>query len=208
MSRWWPTGLVDAALLGTILAYTLFTGATACAPTAQVFVLLQFCARTFAVAETLLAVVVIAEEFDPDVRGWGIGAMGAIQACGAGFAALLFMGVETLPWGWRSLYLVGLGPLLLLAAWRRTLPETVRFAAHQATRDPATRHSRPLAELVRRYPGRLGAARRRYSSSNWQRFFGPKYSRTCMGGPRRPLACSPSPEVPWRLWGTRRWLGE
>jgi MFS family permease len=103
-------------LLGTILAYTLFTGATACAPMAQVFVLLQFCARTFAVAETLLAVVVIAEEFDPDVRGWGIGAMGAIQACGAGFAALLFMGVESLPWGWRSLYLVGLGPLLLLAA--------------------------------------------------------------------------------------------
>src|SRR5215510_12816909 len=51
-------------LLGTILAYTLFTGATACAPTAQVFVLLQFGARTFAVAETLLAVVVIAEEFD------------------------------------------------------------------------------------------------------------------------------------------------
>ena len=103
-------------LLGTILAYTLFTGATACAPNAQTFVLLQFGARTFAVAETLLAVVVIAEEFDPAVRGWGIGAVGAIQACGAGLAALLFMWVEVLPFGWRGLYLVGLGPLLLLAA--------------------------------------------------------------------------------------------
>jgi len=58
-----PAGLVAlvadrigrrTVLLGTILAYTLFTGATACAPTAQVFVLLQFGARTFAVAETLL----------------------------------------------------------------------------------------------------------------------------------------------------------
>ena len=177
---------VDAALLGTILAYTLFTGATACAPTAQVFVLLQFCARTFAVAETLLAVVVIAEEFDPDVRGWGIGAMGAIQACGAGFAALLFMGVETLPWGWRSLYLVGLGPLLLLAAWRRTLPETVRFAAHQATRDPATSTLRPLAELVRRYPGRLGAVAAavfilELAAAAPAGFFGPKYLQDVHG---------------------------
>src|SRR5262245_54893519 len=166
-------------LLGTILAYTLFTGATACAPTAHVFVLLQFCARTFAVAETLLAVVVIAEEFDPDVRGWGIVAMGAIQACGAGFAALLFMGVESLPWGWRSLYLVGLGPLLLLAAWRRTLPETVRFAAHQATRDPATSPLRPLAALVRRYPGRLGAVAAAVFilelAAAPAGFFGPKY---------------------------------
>jgi MFS family permease len=172
-------------LLGTILAYTLFTGATACAPTAQVFVLLQFCARTFAVAETLLAVVVIAEEFDPNVRGWGIGAMDAIQACGAGFAALLFMGVESLPWGWRSLYLVGLGPLLLLAAWRRTLPETVRFAAHQATRDPATSPLRPLAALVRRYPGRLGAVAAAVFilelAAAPAGFFGPKYLQDVHG---------------------------
>jgi len=172
-------------LLGTILAYTLFTGATACAPTAQVFVLLQFCARTFAVAETLLAVVVIAEEFDPEVRGWGIGAMGAIQACGAGFAALLFMGVAALPWGWRSLYLVGLGPLLLLAAWRRTLPETVRFAAHQATRDPAASTLRPLYALVRRYPGRLGAVAAAVFilelAAAPAGFFGPKYLQDVHG---------------------------
>jgi MFS family permease len=59
-------------LLGTILAYTLFTGAIACVPTAQTFVLLQFGACTYAVAETLLAVVVIAEECDPAVRGWAL----------------------------------------------------------------------------------------------------------------------------------------
>src|SRR5215510_12373395 len=69
-------------LLFTILTYTLFTGATAFTPDVQTFVILQFLARTFAVAETLLAIVVIAEEFDPAVRGWGIGALGAIQSCG------------------------------------------------------------------------------------------------------------------------------
>ena len=172
-------------LLGTILAYTLFTGATACAPNAQAFVLLQFCARTFAVAETLLAVVVIAEEFDPEVRGWGIGAVGAIQACGAGCAALLFMGVEVLPFGWRGLYLVGLGPLLLLAAWRRTLPETVHFAAHQATRGPATPALRPLRDLVRRYPGRLCAVAAAVFLLELAEapagFFGPKYLQDVHG---------------------------
>jgi putative MFS transporter len=137
------------------------------------------------VAETLLAVVVIAEEFDPDVRGWGIGAMGAIQACSAGFTALLFMGGEALPWGWRSLYLVGLGPLLLLAAWRRTLPKTVRFAAHQAMRDPATSPLRPLSDLVRHYPSRLGAVAVAVFilelAAAPAGFFGPKYLQDVHG---------------------------
>jgi putative MFS transporter len=172
-------------LLGTILAYTLCTGATACAPTVETFVLLQFGARTFAVAETLLAVVVIAEEFDPEVRGWGIGAVGAIQACGAGFAALLFMGVEVLPFGWRGLYLVGLGPLLLLAAWRRTLPETVPFAARQALRAPAPPALQPLRELVQRYPGRLGLVVATVFVLELAEapagFFGPKYLQEVHG---------------------------
>lgn len=142
-------------LLITILAYTLFTGATAFAPDVYTFVILQFLARTFAIAESLLAVVVIAEEFDPAVRGWGIGALGAIQSCGAGLAALLFAGVHALPFGWRSLYLVGLGPLLVLAYWRRTLPETQRFTMHQATRQHSDHALRPLLDLLRMYPGRL-----------------------------------------------------
>ena len=89
-------------LLFTILAYTLLTGATAFSPNAFMFVVFQFFARTFAVAESLLAVVVIAEEFDPEVRGWGIGAFAAIQSTGAGLAALLFALVGHLEHGWRG----------------------------------------------------------------------------------------------------------
>jgi MFS family permease len=114
-------------LLATVLGYTLTTAATALAPTAEAFVALQFLARAFAVAEGLLATVVIVEEFPAEHRGWGIGAAAAIQACGAGFAALMFGFVDVLPYGWRALYAIGIVPLVFIAYWRRTLPETVQF---------------------------------------------------------------------------------
>ncbi len=145
-------------LLYTVVAYTILTGATALAPSAEVFVLLQFFARAFATAEVLIAVVVIAEEFPPQNRGWGIGALGAIQACGAGLASLMFSLVDVLPFGWRSLYLVGLGPLVLLAYWRRTMPETQRFQTVRRANDSRAAKPNlwlPAAQLFRHYPGKL-----------------------------------------------------
>jgi MFS family permease len=147
-------------LLVTVVAYTLLTGATALSPDAWTFVALQFCARAFAVAETLIAIVVIAEEFEPRHRGWGIGALGAIQACGAGLAALAFGFVDLLPGGWRSLYLLGLGPLLLVAHWRRTMPETERSSRLREERAGALRAAPPLlpiADLLRTRPGRMAS---------------------------------------------------
>ncbi len=145
-------------LLFTIVAYTLLTAATAFAPDVRTFVVLQFLARTFAVAESLLGVVVIAEEFDPAVRGWGIGALGAIQSCGAGLAALLFALIGGYDNGWRALYLVGLGPLLILAYYRRRMPETERFVTYQQQRDQQAEPQplfAPLKDLFRLYPRRF-----------------------------------------------------
>ena len=149
-------------LLATVVAYTLLTGATALAQDTATFVVLQFLARSFAVAETLIAVVVIAEEFPAEHRGWGIGALGAIQACGAGIAGIAFGFVDVLPHGWRDLYLFGLGPLVAVAYWRRNLPETERFEALRQERDgdAGLRASPPLApivHLVREHPVRIGA---------------------------------------------------
>jgi MFS family permease len=115
-------------LIATILAYTVTTTLTALSPNTETFVVLQFLSRTFAVAEALLATVVIVEEFAPENRGWGIGAAAAIQACGSGFAAVMFGFVDVLPFGWRALYAVGVIPLCFIAYWRRTLPETGQFA--------------------------------------------------------------------------------
>ena len=121
-------------LLATVVAYTVMTALTALAPNVETFIVLQFLARTFAVAEALLATVVIVEEFAPENRAWGIGAAAALQACGGGFAALMFGFVDVLPYGWRALYAVGVIPLLFIAYWRRTLPETGRFASFDTTR--------------------------------------------------------------------------
>ncbi len=148
------------ALLGTVLAYTALTGATALAPDPYTYVSLQFLSRVFGTAEMLIAVVVISEELGPEARGWGVGAFLAIQACGVGLAAILLPLAASYTEGWRALYLVGLGPLLLLAWLRRSLPETTRFEAHQ--RSLEERHVResmfgPLVRLVRAYPRRFAA---------------------------------------------------
>jgi putative MFS transporter len=144
-------------LLFTILGYTLCTGATAFAPDATSFIAFQFLARVFAAAETVIAIVVIAEEFDAEHRGWGIGALGALHACGAGLAGVMFGFVDVLPFGWRALYAIGLVPLLFVAYFRRTLPETGRFEslAREGSEFHAAPPLAPARDLVRRYPRRL-----------------------------------------------------
>jgi len=175
-------------LLVTVVAYTALTGATAFAPNTETFVALQFASRIFAAAESQLAVVVIAEEFGPANRGWAIGALGAVQACGSGLAALFFAFVGVLPFGWRSLYLVGLVPLGLVAWWRREMPETARFAS--LARDPrfglGSRGAlAPLVGLVRDHPGRiLAVAVASFAFSFAQApalFFAPKYLQDVHG---------------------------
>src|SRR5262249_4400187 len=150
-------------LLFTILAYTLCTGATALAPDATTFVACQFLARVFAAAETVIAVVVVAEEFEAAHRGWGVGALGALQACGAGVAALAFGFVDRVPFGWRGLFALGLAPLVLVAYLRRSLSETTRFLEMRRehgdvvgapTLDAAPALA-PVVALARGYPGRI-----------------------------------------------------
>ncbi len=149
-------------LFFTIIAYTVLTGATAFAPTAEIFVALQFTTRIFAVAEVMLAYVVISEELDPEHRGWGVGALAALGALGNGLALVAFGFVDVLPMGWRTLYLFGLGPLVLITWMRRSLPETKRFADLRAERAPSVglrAALRPMVDLVRMYPARfLGVA--------------------------------------------------
>jgi MFS family permease len=170
------------ALLGTVLAYTALTGASALALDPRTFIALQFLARAFGTAEMLIAVVVITEEFGPEARGWGVGAFLAIQACGVGLASILLPLAASFPNGWRGLYLVGLGPLLVLAWLRRSLPETPRFEARQRALGDQISLSGffgPLVRLMRAYPRRFAAIAAQlfcmgvgYASAD---FLGPKY---------------------------------
>jgi MFS family permease len=114
-------------------------------------------ARLFAAAEAVIAIVVVAEEFDAEHRGWGIGALGALHAVGAGLAGGAFALVDVLPYGWRALYLIGLVPLLFVAYLRRSLPETERFdtLARERAELSAGPHTAPALALLRRHPRRI-----------------------------------------------------
>ena len=58
----------------------------------------------------------LTEELSARDRGWGIGLLGALGSLGHGLAAIAFSMVEVhLPFGWRSLYLLGVVPLLFLS---------------------------------------------------------------------------------------------
>ena len=173
-------------LLVTIVLYTILTGATAFAQDTMTFVVLQFFARMFAVAELMLAYVVVTEELDPADRGWGVGALTALAACGSGLAIVLFGFVEILPFGWRALYLVGLIPLACVAWMRRTLPETQRFVDHQSEQEEKkTSWIRPVIDLARMYPGRILVVAVVIFLLNFTEnaagFFGPKYLQEAHG---------------------------
>ena len=169
-------------LLITIVGYTLFTGATALAPNAEAFVVFQMLARCFGTAEVLIAAVVIAEEFSPKHRGWGIGALGAIAACGAGFAAVMFGFVEYAPYGWRSLYAVGLIPLLFIAYWRRSLPETKQYQTAVQVHQPVLQNIGDLfTDMPRRTIGLFSALFAMMLAGGTAAFFAPKYLQDVHG---------------------------
>ncbi len=141
-------------LLATILGFTLTTVLTAFAQSAAQFAGLQFLGRIFIYAEIYLAVVVVTEELAAKDRGWGIGLLGALGGMGYGLAVLLFSLIDSIPFGWRALYLLGAAPLLVLARMRRSLPETRRFAAQRAQAQ-ASPVLAPMIAMLRMYPGRL-----------------------------------------------------
>ena len=150
----------------SVLIFSLGTLATAFVQTAAQFVVAQTLTRTFMLTASAVAFVIVTEEYPAAHRGWAIGMLGALASAGNGLGAGLFAAVESLPYGWRALYVVGIAPLLLLPLLRRRVPETRRFVDHRAT---LAAHGdaggvlagwyRPLLRLARLYPGRaLGIA--------------------------------------------------
>ena len=136
----------------------LLTFLTGFSQTAEQFVALQMFTRTFFVAGSAIAFVMVTEEYPAEHRGWGIGMLGALGVCGHGLAMLLYSVSEHLPYGWRALYFVGLVPVLFFPWFRRKVPETARFSAHAArSLEDGTGPSgwaRPLLELAVTHPAR------------------------------------------------------
>ena len=142
-------------LLYTIVAYTIFTGLAAIAPTAHFFVACEMLARVFAGAEGTVALVILSEEVDAGVRGWAVGLLAALSSVGFGIAALAFAGINVMPYGWRGLYALALIPLVLIIPLRQVLPESARFEREQREGVSPRNVLAPVKALFSAYPGRL-----------------------------------------------------
>ncbi len=136
----------------TIAGYTIFSFLTALVSSPVLFGVLQLLARIFLIGEWAVSMVYAAEEFPASKRGNVIGIISAWSSLGA----VVCVGVVPLlvrsPLGWRTVYLVGTVPLLLLAVARRGLRETARFESL----DAAQRAPASLFRIFRTpYVGRL-----------------------------------------------------
>ena len=124
----------------TILGYASFTFLTGLSRTPYDFALFQFTARVFLIAEWALCMVIAAEEYPAENRGMVIGTIQAFNSLGSITCAAIVPFLLNTAYGWRTVYFVGVIPLLLLAYARRGLKETDRFTQHVAQRGER-RHS-------------------------------------------------------------------
>jgi putative MFS transporter len=141
--------------LVSIIGLSIGTFITAFSQTAEQFILCQVLSRSFMITASAIAYVIVTEELPAAHRGWGIGILGAVASFGFGVSALLFAFIDSIPYGWRGMYALGLAPLLLLPVLRRQIPETARFKerARQLGRLSAsqvmTGALKPVLELLR-----------------------------------------------------------
>jgi putative MFS transporter len=122
-------------LLWSVMGYTITTTLTAFSTNLATFTALQSLSRVCLGAEYAVALTMIVEEFPVSKRGSAIGKLLMGEAIGAVVVALLLVAGLDKVGGlkWRTLYLVGLVPLVVLAYFRRRLRETRRFEEHQVT---------------------------------------------------------------------------
>jgi putative MFS transporter len=123
-------------LLWSVVGYTAFTALTAFSWDIWSFAFFQFGSRVFLGAEYAVGVTMIVEEFPAGRRGRALGTLLTFSALGTIIVGLLLgLGLQDTGLGWRSFYLVGLVPLLLLIPYRRRLRETQRFIELRAARE-------------------------------------------------------------------------
>ena len=124
-------------LMVTIIGYTVFTFASGLAPEPITFAVFQFLARMFLIGEWAVSMVIAAEEFPPERRGMVIGVIQAFASLGSVVCAGVVPLLLKTQYGWRSVYFVGIIPLLVIMFARRGLKETERFAKLEGAAPPS-----------------------------------------------------------------------
>jgi len=111
----------------TIAGYTVFTLLTGFAPNIVLFAVAQLFARIFLLAEWGVSMIYASEEFPADRRGMVLGVIQGFSSLGSIVCAGVVPALLNTTYGWRSVYFVGVIPLVLLAFARRGLKESSRF---------------------------------------------------------------------------------
>jgi putative MFS transporter len=147
-------------LIASVAGCALCNLATAFAPSGLALAWLQLGARCFLGGQILLAVVVVSEELSAENRGWGLGLLSAVGGLGGAVTVLAYAFVEHLPYGWRSLFVVGSFGLLCVPWLWRSLQETQRFSEHRGQVDVGSAGAppwAPLRDIARLHGWRLAA---------------------------------------------------
>ncbi|MEW6622216.1 MAG: MFS transporter [Bacillota bacterium] len=113
--------------LVSVAAFSLLSLATAFTPNMQLFVICQFLARIFLVATWAVGIIIMAEEFPVELRGRAIGLFQGAAAIGAIFPSLLLPVAAMTPLGWRTLFIIGALPLVIVLIMGKNFHETERF---------------------------------------------------------------------------------
>lgn len=124
----------------TIIGYTLFTGCSAFAQNVYMFTAFQLLARIFLIAEWGVAMIYAAEEFPASKRGMTIGLIQGFSSLGAICCAAVTPLFLSSAMGWRSLYLFGMIPLIIMAYLRRDIQESARFEQVSAPKQISLLH--------------------------------------------------------------------
>jgi len=143
--------------LVALIGMSLGTFATGLSQTAMQFAICQMATRVFMLTAVALSIVILAEELPAEHRASGIGMSGVLGGMGFGVVAGLYAFVDAIPFGWRSLYAVGLLPLVFLPFFRRALRETARFEETRRERSVGEVFGgwfSPILLLARRHPRR------------------------------------------------------
>ncbi|HUI27295.1 MAG TPA: MFS transporter [Candidatus Kryptonia bacterium] len=129
----------------SVLGYALFTGLTGFSRSIEMFTFYQFCARIFLAAEFALALIIIGEEYPTRWRSVGISLLAGIGALGT-IAAFLTAHSVLAHHDWRTMYWIGLAPIVLVMLVRLGMRETRRFT-HAQRRDGTPSFREHLANL-------------------------------------------------------------
>ena len=120
----------------TIAGYTLATLFTGLSTNIVMFAVCQLFARFFLIAEYATSMIIASEEFPAERRGMAMGTVSGFAVLGAVTCAGVVPMLLQSEWGWRTVYFVGVLPLLGMAYLRRGLKETAHFEAVEQREAP------------------------------------------------------------------------